>query len=68
MNIKPVTLMICVTLIQKNLTNSTVKILISINRKLIISHLKNLTEIPIFKKKRYTESSNLSKGLCKDSI
>lgn len=47
MNIKPVTLMICVTLIQKNLTNSTVKILISINRKLIISHLKNLIEIPI---------------------
>lgn len=55
----------CYTL--KNLTNSTVKILISINRKLIISHLKNLIEIPIFKK-RYTESSNLSKGLCKDSI
>ena len=42
-----VPLMICVTLIQKNLTNSMVKILISIIRKLIISHLKNQNEIPI---------------------
>lgn len=50
MNIKSVTLMICVTLIQKNLTNSMVKILISINRKLNISHLKNQIEIPIKKK------------------
>ena len=50
MDIKPVTLMLCVTLIQKYLTNLMVKILISINRKLIRSHLKNQIEISIKKK------------------
>lgn len=47
MDIKPVTLMLCVTLIQKYLTNLMVKILISINRKLIRSHFKNQIEISI---------------------
>lgn len=49
MDIKPVTLMLYVTLIQKYLTNLMVKILISINIKLIRSHLKNQIEISIKK-------------------